>query len=74
MKIELHPDAEQEFIEASQYYEVRASGLGEAFISELEYLKNLLSHYPELGSSTADNLRRLTFPRFPYSLIYAVES
>lgn len=75
MKVEIHPEAEREFIEASRYYEARVPGLGEAFVSELEQLKNLLSRYPELGSnSTANNLRRLTFPRFPYSLIYAIES
>lgn len=74
MKVEFHPNAEREFIEASRYYETQVPGLGESFISELEQLKNLLSRYPELGSGTAKNLRRLTFPRFPYSLIYAVES
>lgn len=74
MKVDFHPDAEREFIEASRYYETQVPGLGESFIFELEQLKNLLSRYPELGVHIDNNLRRVSFRRFPYSLIYGIEA
>jgi hypothetical protein len=35
MKLEFHPEAEEEFLEAVSYYEVQTPGLGERFAAEV---------------------------------------
>jgi len=73
MEIEFHPDAEYEFMEASQRYESRVSGLGERFIDELEGLKELLLRQPRIGVHIGGPFRRVVFRTFPFSLMYAIE-
>jgi toxin ParE1/3/4 len=73
MNIEFHPSAEQEFIEAAQYYEARVAGLGRRFIDELEGLKGVLVHRPQIGPHLGGSFRRIVFRRFPFSLIYSIE-
>ncbi len=73
MGIEFHPEAEEEFIEAAQYYEARVSGLGSRFIDELEALVALLTERPAIGEQIDGKFRRTVFQKFPFSLIYAVE-
>ncbi len=73
MNIEFHPSAEEEFIEAAQYYEERVPGLGSRFISELEALATLISERPLIGGQIGEKFRRVVFRRYPFSLIYVVE-
>ena len=42
MKVEFHPAASAEFQAASAYHEKEVSGLGEAFISEVERVAELM--------------------------------
>jgi toxin ParE1/3/4 len=72
MDIEFHPEAEEEFIEAVQYYEARVSSLGSRFIDELETLAALLKERPEIGEHIDGVFRRAVFRKFPFSLIYVV--
>jgi hypothetical protein len=73
MDIDLHPEADLEFIEASQRYESRVPGLGARFIDEFERLKNLLRERPEIGVRITKTFRRAVFRTFPFSLIYSIE-
>lgn len=73
MKAEFHPDAEEEFIEASQFYDLQLMGLGEGFISELERVTKLLVEKPKIGAQIDETFRRMPLNRFPYSLIYSIE-
>lgn len=73
MDIEFHPEAEEEFIEAAQYYETRVSGLGSRFIDEIEALEILLAQRPGIGGQIDEKFRRAVFRKFPFSLIYAVD-
>jgi plasmid stabilization system protein ParE len=73
MAIEFHPEAEEEFIEAAQYYEARVPGIGSRFIDELEALEALLTERPAIGEQIDENFRRVVFRKFPFSLIYTVE-
>jgi len=73
MDIELHPEADLEFIEAAQRYESRVTGLGSRFIDEFEGLKDLLRVQPEIGVRITKPFRRAVFRKFPFSLIYSIE-
>lgn len=42
MKLEFHPAAERELIEAAEYYEIQVPGLGERFEAEMRAGTDLL--------------------------------
>lgn len=74
MTFHFHPDAEQEFLQAIDYYEECKPGLGEEFSLEiLAAINRILSHpgaWPEAGQ----DIRRCLANRFPYGIIYNVDS
>ena len=74
MKLEFHPDAEVELIEAAEYYELQVPGLGERFEDEVRRATDLLLQHPEIGSIADPNLRRIVLDRFPFTLYYSVTS
>jgi toxin ParE1/3/4 len=67
-----HPLAEQESIDAVSYYEEQETELGLEFLEEVEHAVNFLTRYPEAGANVRGGIRRLTLPKFPYSLLYRV--
>jgi toxin ParE1/3/4 len=67
-----HPLAEQELLDAVSYYEQQETGLGLEYLGEVEHAVNFLMRYPEAGSKVRGSIRRLTLPKFPYSLLYRV--
>ena len=67
-----HPLAEQELIDAAAYYEEQRRGLGLEYLEEVEHAVNFLTRYPEAGSRVRGSVRRLTLPKFSYSLLYRV--
>jgi toxin ParE1/3/4 len=67
-----HPLAEQELLDAVSYYEQQEAGLGLDYLGEVEHAVNFLVRYPEAGGKVRGTVRRLTFPKFPYSLLYRV--
>jgi len=74
MRVEFHPEAELELIEAASYYELQVSGLGNDFEIEVRRAADLLQKHPEIGPHLDDELRRFVLYRFPYTLIYSVTS
>jgi plasmid stabilization system protein ParE len=50
MKVEFHPEASAEFQAASAYYEKEVPGLGEAFISQVERVAELIGVHPAIGN------------------------
>ncbi len=72
MTAEFHPLAGQELIEASQFYEARAAGLGADFLDHVEGLVGLLTQLPDLGRSHGEGIRSFPTRRFPYSIVYQV--
>ncbi len=74
MNTEFLPEAEQEYIEAIQFYDLRVLGLGGRFVEEVERAAGLLDAYPEIGRRIDGTFRRIHLNRFPYSLVYTVES
>lgn len=74
MKLEFHPEAELELIEAALHYELQVPGLGERFESEVQRATDFLLDHPEIGPPVDPDLRRFVLPRFPFTLIYCVVS
>ena len=72
MKLEFHPEAELELIEAAVYYERQVPGLGERFEREIRRVTDLLLTQPEIGIPADQNLRKFILTRFPFTLYYAV--
>ena len=65
-----HPLAEQELLDAATYYKEQRVGLGLEYLEEVEHAVNFLTRYHEAGSKVRGSVRRLTLPKFPYSLLY----
>jgi plasmid stabilization system protein ParE len=63
MKLEFHPEAEQEFLAALSHYEAAVPGLGTRFDAELRSATALLLEYPEIGARLEDELRKLVLDR-----------
>jgi len=74
MRLEFHPEAELELIEAALHYEMEVPGLGERFGSEVRRAMDLLLDHPEIGQQVDPDLRRFVLPRFPFTLIYSSTS
>lgn len=58
--------------EAQEWYELQSVGLGEEFIAAMELQLKRLEQAPLLYAEVIPRVRRALFPRFPYSLFYAV--
>jgi plasmid stabilization system protein ParE len=69
-----HPEAIAELIEAVRHYEGLSLGLGKELRAELDATVDFLRQFPEAAAPIRGSLRRKPLKRFPYSLIYAVES
>ena len=72
MRLEFHPEAELELIEAAVYYEQQVPGLGERFEAEIRRATDLLLDQPEIGTPADQNLRKFILTRFPFTLYYNV--
>ncbi len=65
MRLEFHPEAELELIEAAAYYELQVPGLGERFEAEVRRAADFLLEHPEIGQSVDPDLHASSFPAFP---------
>ena len=72
MRLEFHPEAELELIEAAVYYDKQVPGLGERFESEIRYATDLLLDQPEIGAPADPDLRKFILTRFPFTLYYSL--
>jgi hypothetical protein len=65
--------AEMEMLDAAQYYEMQASGLGSAFLDQIDKAIQDIREHPERWPILKNNIRRRLIPRFPYALLYRVD-
>jgi plasmid stabilization system protein ParE len=71
MKYAFHPEAEAEFLDAIDYYEDCARGLGYDFTIEVHStIENILS-FPKAWTILEDVIRRCQIRRFPYGIVYS---
>jgi toxin ParE1/3/4 len=74
VKLEFHPEAERELLEAATYYEARVPGLGAAIAEEVDRATGLLLEHPGLGSPADPSHHRFALHRFPFTIYYTVSS
>jgi plasmid stabilization system protein ParE len=74
VKLEFHPEAEVELIEAAAHYELQVPGLGVRFEGEVRRATEILLDHPEIGAPADPDLRRFVLDRFPFTLYYSVTS
>jgi plasmid stabilization system protein ParE len=72
MRLEFHPEAELEFIEAAVHYERQVRGLGWRFEVEIRRATDLLLGQPQIGLSVEQDLRKFILNRFPFTLYYSL--
>lgn len=71
MSFAFHPEAEAEFNEAIEYYEVIESGLGYDFAVEIHSAIQRSVTLPKAWPIVEGDIRRSLVKRFPYGILYA---
>lgn len=74
MKVSFHPQARDEFHQTVEYYEEKQPGLGLDFADEVYSALQRIVSFPEAWPTLAEDIRRALIHRFPYGVLYAVES
>jgi plasmid stabilization system protein ParE len=74
MKALFAREAQTEFEEAQCYYENKEAGLGEAFAESVRQGLRIVLSRPAAGRIEFEDVRRVILKRFPYKLLYIVES
>jgi toxin ParE1/3/4 len=73
MNYSFHPETEEEFLNAIDYYEECKSGLGSEFAIEVHTtIENIIS-FPTAWPLFENDMRRCLTQRFPYGIIYSIE-
>lgn len=73
MRLELHPEARLEFLDAVEYYESCNPGLGERFIQSMDLAFESILQNPEAWAEIETDIRRKLTYIFPYALLYTIE-
>lgn len=73
MKSRFHEAAGGELTEAVEYYDGKAPGLGDRFLTEVKEATRLIEQYPEIAPVIDLGVRSKTLSRFPYGLMYIQE-
>ena len=68
-----HPEAEDELIQAIEYYEKIEPGLGYDFAIEVYSAIQRAVAFPKAWAVLEDEIRRSLVRRFPYGILYSEE-
>jgi plasmid stabilization system protein ParE len=60
--------------ESAEFYEERVSGLGADFLDEVDAAIDRMLQFPEAWGRLGGDFRRCNLRRFPYSIIYSIQS
>ena len=71
MTFSFHPEAEQEFLYAIDFYEDKEEGLGRDFALEIYSTVERILSYPIAWPILEDDIRRSLVRRFPYGVLYS---
>ena len=69
-----HPLARRELFEGADFYEREVAGLGEIFLDGIEAALQQIRTHPRSGPVIREQTRKCRVSRFPYNLIYRIES
>ncbi len=74
MTYSFHPEAEEEFLGAIEYYEEHEEGLGFEFAMEVRAAIGRAAEHPKAWPVIEGEVRRCLTTRFPYGVLYSEES
>lgn len=74
MKYSFHPEAEEEFLQAIDYYEDCKKGLGYEFSVEVYLAIQRAVTFPFAWQVITGDIRRVLVHKFPYGVLYSVEA
>ena len=66
--------AEIELLDAARYYEIQAPGLGIDFLDKIEFAVEDIRAHPKRWPVIRFNIRRRLIHRFPYCILYRIDS
>ena len=72
MKIEFLPKAQQELVEAVEFYEKQLDGLGVLFYEEVSEALDLIRLFPEGWQLITRLTRKCCLHKFPYMILYGI--
>ncbi|MCF6268918.1 MAG: type II toxin-antitoxin system RelE/ParE family toxin [Melioribacteraceae bacterium] len=73
-KVKFAKEATNEFLEAVEWYELKAKGLGIKLTDEIESTIERIKLNFDLYPNVVENIRKIQVTRFPYSLFYIIEN
>jgi hypothetical protein len=73
MTLLFHPEAEEEFRKAIDYYESCYQGLGEDFYFEVHTAIHRILDFPEAWPVLDGDVRRCLIHRFPFGILYSTD-
>ena len=76
-RVEFHPEATRELVEAARWYEEGQEGLGDDFIAEVTRVRTAVSEAPDryafIPDAPSSGARRAALRRrFPYHLVFVL--
>jgi hypothetical protein len=71
--LEIHPKAENETLDAYNWYEDQYNGLGEMFLSDLESVYKKIELNPDFFSKAGKGFRQAVLKQFPYVVVYEIK-
>ena len=74
MRIRILSPAQDEISRIIDFYDQKAAGLGLEFLDELDKIWEALPAHPEIGARHSKDVRRIVLGRFPFVVLYSVES
>lgn len=72
MRLTYHPNAEEELIQAAQFYERRIPTLGAQLLDAIDRATSAIQEAPERCSIIEADVGRYSMRRFPYATYYRV--
>lgn len=71
-RVRLHPEAENEMIEAAAYYEAQQADLGKRFLAAIQDATNGILINPRLYPVVDLNVRRCLTKVFPFGVLFRI--
>jgi plasmid stabilization system protein ParE len=72
LRVEYHPEAEDDLSEATEYLAVRRTGYGDGFEQAVRTAEEMIAMFPRIGRRRPGGVRRVEVHGFKYGLIYEV--
>lgn len=73
MSLTFHPEADEEFQAAVDFYNERRDELGIDFYTEVRLTLERIQQFPKTWPVLEREIRRCLVNRFPYGVLYSVE-